>query len=162
MSLLVRKINRSKWALEKISDDNDVCADAITNCLRTTSNKLSVWEIDSDEDLDQAVLALVANQEHLDKIDVVIMEECTLEKLNIKIIASPGTTPVESLINKHKDITELSYNALGILKDHIIKQIKNKRLKRYTFLTLKKMLQNAIDEGLLDKNDLKDSVRSKI
>lgn len=162
MSLLVRKINIAKWHQVDISSSNDVSADAISNCLKTTKNTLSVWHIISEEDLDKAVLALVANQDHLDKIDVVILDESTLLEYNLNIVATPGETPIPSLKDSHRDIADLTYSKLGGVKDHIVDKIRAKSHKRYTVSTLKKLLKDAIEKGILEKEDLKESVLNKI
>lgn len=162
MSLLVRKINKAKWMQLDISETDDVSADAITNCLKTTKNTLSVWKNDTEEDLEQAVLALVANQDHLDTIDVVILQEDSLNEYNLNIVASPGDTPVESLVESHRDIADLTFSRLGSIKDHIVERIRNNHIKRFTVGTLKKLIKKSIEDGLLKKEDLKESIQRKI
>jgi|SRR5690554_2767939 len=162
MSFLVRKINKAKWYQIDIMESDEVSADAITNCLKTTKNTLSVWHIETEDDLEKAVLAIVANQDHLDTIDVVILDEPSLTNYNLNIVASPGETPVKSLIEAHRDIAELSFTKLGQVKEHIVQRIRNQKLKRYTVSSLKKILTNAINEGLLKKEDLNESIRQKI
>jgi hypothetical protein len=162
MTLLVRKISKAKWYQLDIAVSYDVSADALTNCLRTTKNTLSVWKIDTEDDLNQAVLALVANQDHLAAIDVVILEESSLSQYNLKIIASPGDTPVESLVNEHRDIAELSYNKIGHVTNHIVDRIRSNHIKRYTISMLKKVLKDAIEAGLIKKEDLKVDVQKKL
>lgn len=162
MSYLVRKINKAKWYQIDIENDNNVSGDAITNCLKTNKNTLSVWKIETEDDLDQAILALVANQDHLDTIDIVILEESSLLEYNLNIVASPGDTPVESLKDAHRDISELTFTKLGEVKDHIVERIRNQKLKRYTVGSLKKLLKKSIEQGLLKKEDLKEFVQQKI
>jgi hypothetical protein len=162
MSFLVRKINKAKWYQINIMESDDVSADAITNCLKTTKNTLSVWHIETEADLEKAVLAIVANQDHLDTIDVVILDEPSLNNYNLNIVASPGETPVLSLIEAHRDIAELSFTKLGQVKEHIVQRIRNQKLKRFTVSSLKKILTNAINEGILKKEDLNESIQQKI
>ncbi len=162
MSLLVRKINKAKWFQVDLWSTYDVSADAITNCLKTSKNTLSVWKIETENDLDQAVLALVSNQDNLDTIDVVILDESSLVDYNVRIISSPGNTPIESLTEAHRDLSELSYTTLGIVKDHIVSRIRNNYIKRYTVGNLKKLLKNSIEQGLLKKEDLQEGVQKKI
>lgn len=162
MPFLVRKINKAKWFQLDIHQSNEVSADAITNCLKTTKNTLSVWHIESEDDLDNAVLAIVANQEHLDTIDIVILDESSLTDYNLNIVASPGETPVTSLINAHRDIAELTFTKLGHVKEHIVERIRNNKLKRYTVASLKKILLDAIENGIVQRNDLKETLRAKL
>ncbi|MDI9313023.1 MAG: hypothetical protein QM535_22625 [Limnohabitans sp.] len=162
MSLLIRKINKAKWFQINVLNDSDVSADAITNCLKTSKNTLSVWNIQEESDLDNAILAIVASQDHLDTIDIVILEHTSLIKYNIKIVASPGDTPINTLIDTHRDLEELTFSKLGIVKDYIVERIRNDKLKRYTVATLKKLLKSAIENGLIKKEDLKETMREKI
>jgi hypothetical protein len=71
MSLLVRKIDKGKWLQTNISGGEDVSADAVTNCLRTKGNALSVWGVETEAEIDEAVLAIVTGHQHLETIDVV-------------------------------------------------------------------------------------------
>ena len=159
---LVRKINKAKWFQIDILKNSDVTADAITNCLKTTKNTLSVWHIDNETDINDAVLAIVSDQDHIETIDVVVLNVNEIEKYEIKIIASDGITSVKSLIDSHRDLSELTYTKLGFIKDHIVERIRAEKMKRFTKGQLKKILKNAIESGILQMNDLKDSVRKKM
>lgn len=54
MAYYVRKISRSKWQENPLNADckeaeqevQHVAADAITNCTKTTGNKLSLWKVE--------------------------------------------------------------------------------------------------------------------
>jgi hypothetical protein len=162
MSLLIRKINIAKWKQIDINTNDDVSADAITNCLKTSKNTLSVWHIENEIDLDNAILAIVSNQDHLDTIDIVILEQDPIERNNISIVASIGETPVITLKNNHRDIIGLTYSKLGNIKDCIVAKIRDNKHKRYTIASLKKILKSAIDTGILKQEDLKESLRDKI
>lgn len=162
MPFLIRKINKAKWFQIDVTQDSDVSADAITNCLRTSKNTLSVWHIENEGDLENAILAIVSGQEHLETIDIVILEQHSLEKYNINIVASPGDTPISKLVGAHRDLTDLTYSKMGIIKDCIIERIKNDKMKRYTAASLKKILKDAIEKGLIKQEDLNLSIRGKL
>lgn len=162
MSYLIRKIQRSKWDQVDLSQTDDVSADAITLCLKTTSNSLSVWRIDNEDDLDQAVLAIVANQDHIDTIDVIWMDEHKLREIGIELLCSPGITPVPHLVDTHVDIAKLTYSKIGLLKDEVVQCINSARVKRYTVAAIKKILLDSIEKKLIAIEDLKESVRNKI
>ncbi|CAD5246143.1 MULTISPECIES: hypothetical protein [unclassified Imperialibacter] len=162
MSLLIRKINRAKWPAEDVDYQSDVSADAITNCLKTTRNTLSVWQIDTEDDLEKAVLAIASNLQHLETIDVVILEEKHLSNYNIKIVATPGKTPLEELVHSHRDLEELTFMKLGTIKDHIVERIQMDKFKRFTRTALKQLIEDAINTGKLKLEDLNPSIREKI
>jgi len=159
---LIRKINKAKWFQINIFDDDDVSADAITNCLKTTRNTLSVWNIESEDDVDKAVLAIVSSQDHIETIDVVVLNAEKIEEYEINIIASSGNTPIEEYRNLHRDLAELTFSKLGKIKDHIVERIRNDKIKRYTKGKLKKMLLEAIKSGKLKLDDLNDSIQNKL
>jgi len=162
MGLLVRKINRGKWPKVDNNDVFEISSDAITSCLRSTKNTLSVWEINSENDLDEAVLALVANFQRLESIDVVLLDGQDLIKANVKCIQTKGITPVKDLEDTHYDLSELDYFRVGLIAEHISKRIFLKKIKRYTITDLKRILVKAIDENRLSLEDLNESVRKKI
>jgi hypothetical protein len=159
---LIRKINEAKWFQIEIMEDNDVSADAITNCLKTTKNTLSVWHIENNNDINKAVLAIASSLEHIETIDIVVLTTESLREYDISIIASSGNTPIESLKEIHRDLSELTFSKLGHIKEHIVERIRNDNLKRYTKGKLKKILLEAIDKGILEFKDLNNSVRNKL
>lgn len=162
MSYLIRQINKAKWLQIDILKDDDVSGDAITNCLHTSLNKLSFWHIDNNDELESAILALAAKLQHLETIDIVILEQNRIEKYNIGIIATPGETPVFSLNESHRDLEKLTFSKLAALKDYIVEQFRKDQIIRYRKGPLKKIMNDAISNGLLKKEDLNEAVRNKI
>ena len=164
MTFLVRKIVRGKWL-----NGNDICetvdevsADAITNCIRTSKNTLSTWSIKEEQNIEEAILAIVSNHKHLDAFDVVFLDFEEIKSIGIEIKNTPGITPVESLKQLHFDLEGLNYKLLGGVSDLIIKSFKEERVKRYTRGQLKKILENAIKLGKLNGKDLNTSVLEKL
>lgn len=145
-----------------ILSDQDVSADAITICMKTAGNTLSVWQIDEEEKIKDAVLAIVSGGEHLDTIDVICMERLELEEKGFRLQATPGRTPVKELSKQHIDLCDLTYGKLGILAELTVQVFKEERVVRYTVGNLKKLINEAINLGRLQKNDLNESLRDKI
>ena len=157
MSLLVRRINRAKW--EQIVDtgiDKDGSADAITNCLKTDHNDLSVWHIESDTDLEKAILALITgpSQTKLCTLHVVIIDESIVSTNGLSLVKTKGDTVVKDLVNTYKDLTNLTYEKLGIVKDLIVDSIKDERATFYTKKKLQEIIKKALNEGIVNKVDL--------
>jgi hypothetical protein len=92
MSILVRKIDIGKWNQVDLRQSIDPSADAITNCLRTRQNALSVWKVESKTDIDEAVLAIISGQDHLEAFHVILMSPNYLEERGIDCIQSNGLT----------------------------------------------------------------------
>lgn len=161
MPILVRKINQAKWPKEhydKILIDN-LSADAITSCLRTSLNALSLWEVNDVTRLDEAALALVSSAERIDTIDVVFIENNDLQQFNFVIEDTlMEKLPVVDLRDKHKDISKLTYKTLGDVASVVITCLHNNRIKRFTRSKLKSILRIAIDSGRLKKEELNKTI----
>ena len=161
MSLLIRKINRNKW-LQVAKAPDDVSADAITGCMRTRRNTLSVWEVPDENKIDEAVLAIVSVGDHLEAIDVVQIDREYLEENEIDCIQTKGRTLVEDLVDTHIDLSNLAYKELGIIAYHIANQFDENKVIRYTKAATKKILIDAIREKRLEADNLKNSIREKL
>lgn len=153
MSLIVRRINRAKWGDKTFPD---VCADAITLCLKTYQNQLSVWEISNQESLDIAVLALItgSKQEKLSTIDVIYFDQEMLSEANIIFQQSPetGDTVIANFKQYHIDLINLTYNSLGEFSKIVLDCISKKRIRRFTNKELTKLLAKAMNSGNFDLN----------
>jgi len=117
----VRKIGKAKWNIGRnVKTDLDfhqIPADAVTADLRTSKNSLSFWRSETEADLGNAVLAIVANRERIDPIDFIWLKYQELEDDGHSFEESEGQTPVIDLVDRHVDITSQagSLNVLWIL-----------------------------------------------
>lgn len=146
MAFLVRKVARAKWP-EDICDINDIGADLITSDLRTTGNTLSLWRIESEEELLTAALALSASSKtsKIESVSVVwIPEELFINK-GIRIDDSNvGDTVIFDLAETHRDICELTYKKLGDIAEIIMNEIlKAGHYKRFSKSEIKAALSTA-------------------
>lgn len=153
MPLLIRRINRAKW---ECIEANDVSADAITNCLKTYQNDLSVWRINSETELDDAILALItgAKQTKLSTLHYVIINEEIVTNKGLNLKTTLGDTSAECLKEKHRDISNLTYTKLGIIKDIILESIRKNDSNFLTKVQLRKLIKEAIESGKLLKEKL--------
>lgn len=161
MSLFIRKINRNKWIQNDTVPDN-VPADAITSCMRTQHNTLSVWEVPDENKIDEAVLAIVSAGHHLETIDIVQMDREHLEENKIDCVQTEGHTPVEDLVNTHIDLSNLAYTELGIIAYHIADKLRQGKVERYTKGRLKGILNDAIQKKRLETTDLEETISEKL
>lgn len=162
MSYLVRKIARTKWLLEIKDNPFDIPADTITSDLKSTSNTLSVWEVEQETDLTQAVIALVAAGDRLDTIDIVWMPKDEIDTKKINCDYTLGLTRIESLRKTHIDLSGMNYFKIGLFAESIISNIAAQRIKRYTKGELKKLLNKAIQDGIFLKTDLHEKIQEKL
>lgn len=163
MSILVRKINKAKWLQIDLSESDDVSADALTNCLKTNDNSLSVWEIESEEKINEAILAIASAGHHLESIDIIKLDKDYLASQNVEIKSSVGITKVEDLKDSHRDLANLTLSKMCIISSHIVAKFnKNDKEIRITKKTIKDLLLKAIKDERLDKSDLNDSIVEKL
>lgn len=160
--MLIRKINKTKWLQYDIINGADVSADALTNCIKTYNNSLSVWEIKDETDLEEAVLAIVAGQDYLEAIDVIILDERHFVKCQINQESTEGRTPVNDLKNIHKDLCNLDFWTLGMVAENIVESFKTDKVKRYTISKLKDILKKAIEQNRLQVGDLNENIQRKL
>ena len=91
MTYYVRKISRSKWQKDPLSEDQKIAldeikgvrADAITNCIKTTGDKLSLWKVENKKDCIDDIVPLIVGFERPDTCDVIYIEESIFEKEGI-------------------------------------------------------------------------------
>lgn len=160
MAYLVRKISMGKWC---VTDEVlPVNADAITQCLKTSSNTLSVWRIENELEVSKGVLAMAASNDYLSTIDVVLVEEAELAAGNIVIEATPGNTPCVDLVGNHRDLASLNITNLAFISESIAAKIRAKKVYRFTATKVKKLLQDAIESGSLNPEHLSKSIRDKV
>ena len=155
---LARKVSMSKWNNQIENKSKVVSADAITSCLKTKDNTLSVWCVENVED---AVLALACVNTSISPIDILEFTKERLGEISIEISAVKATNPVADLVNKHYDIINLNYNSLGIIAN----EIANETIKNSTFITryskpkVKKIIEQAITDGRVNVVDLPDNLQ---
>ena len=161
MSKLVRKINRNNWP-EKLGDIEAIGADAITQCMKTKGNAMSVFQISSEDQIDEVFLALTSNADGVETTDLVAMDQGYILELGMNLIKTAGITPIENLQKIHYDITDLCYGTLGPIAYHVFECVRDNHWKRRTKGELKGILRKAIDEGRLDPSGLKYGVKKDL
>ncbi|MEK7395812.1 MAG: hypothetical protein AAB116_02635 [Candidatus Poribacteria bacterium] len=165
MSIFVRKIDKAKWLQTDLHQNIDYSADAITSCLRTTQNTLSVWEVESETDIDEAVLAIISGPKYghpFETIDIVLMSPNYLKEQGINCRRTNGSTLVDDLVEKHIDISNLTYKSLGMVAYHIVEKIKDEKVVRRTKAKLMEILNQAISRNRLNPDRLTDSIRETL
>ena len=162
MALLVRKIEKSKWMQKNILNGELASADAITNSLKTTNNTLSVWRVESEAEIEKAVLAIVSESQHLDAIDIIILDQEEIKSKKLELTNSLGKTPFKEFIHNHCDIVQLDYGSLGKVADIIINSFKKNRDTRYTKSQLKKIISDGIVQGSVKIEELNENIIRKL
>jgi hypothetical protein len=157
----VRRVTKSKWENQVHKLNNTVSADAITSCLKTKGNKMSVWSV---ENLEDAVLALASTNTSIAIVDVVELDAKRLKQLNFSVYQKDAETPAEQLNNKHYDIVDLDYTTLGVIANEIASETTKDSayIKRYSASAVKKILKNAITDGKIKIDALDKNLRNNL
>lgn len=174
MTFFVRKISKAKWpSEEEIAEtplDTDIIpsvrADALTTCLKTSQNTLSVWAVEnsSDEEIEKAILALITNAklERLNRIQVVYFSKEDVINLGLPLEETDGDTVIESLSKLHNDLIDLNYEKLGKVSQLIISSLRTESVKTYNERKLKEILLKAIENKVVDQNLLHPSLQARL
>lgn len=162
MPFVVRKIDYIKWTQRRILEGEQPSADAITNCMKTTNNTLSLWSVDDENEIEEAVLAIAAQFSDLDTIDILTIDPSLIKDRGLSIQKCLGMTPYKSFAERHLDVVELDYKSLGLMAEVIIESLRQDRWKRIFLSHLKTIISKGVDEGKIQWSDLKKKVREKI
>ena len=162
MYYFVRKFTIAKWG--DIADKDNVVLDLIssgayTSCLRTKDNKLSIWKIccniENEEELtnelEKIALAMVTSFDEIRNIDFIYFSENDINKL--KKEKSEGNTPIKDLSDKHEDLEAKTLKDLKYIANVYINSIRNKQIRRFNKGQVKKIVDDAINNKLLTREN---------
>lgn len=157
MPLLLHTVRQNRWLKAEAApwlDRGDVPADPIGD-LRTSGNRLSVWELVPDRsNLERIVRAIAVGREKVSDMGYVLFDSALLETADIGTQSKPGTTPDVEANSWHRDLVDLSGHKLVALTRAILKNGESGTV-------LKKRLCELIDEGIRVKQ-LPEKCRSKL
>ena len=159
----LRKISRGKWPQEsQIAQATlkDILADTVVAELKTDNNCLSVWKIETDEDLEDAFIALGSSCDHFCTLSAVRISQGDLR--NISISTEEGITPTIGINQKHRNLCSLSFCSLGTVIKSIIYSLRKGKFIRKTKPVMKKLLVDAYKRNKLDMASIASSLKDEI
>lgn len=162
MSLLVRKISIGKWQEKEFFEHDQFAGDAITGCLRTSKNVLCAWRIESERDIDKAVLAFTSKCNKLEHLWFVLLDEQRLLENSIDVEQQDENIPFKEQIKCHVVLQRINYDKLGIIARSVFEEIKGERARLYIKGRLKKMLNDAISCGSICAEDLDPKLQNEL
>lgn len=162
MDYILRKIKRAKW--RPLESRNEPGADAISACLRTQGNALSVWACTEDAaDYTQAALAIALTMDHVEDVDVVLLRTEDVRGLGCAVDQTLGETPIEDLKLRHRDIARLTLSDIHALARHIGER--NGDTKYWVRVREKQIVaaaKDAVDAGRVTLDDLKPRMQERL
>lgn len=163
MTYLLRKFSYAKWKGNKEFPPMNFTADAITNCIKTSRNQLSVWISESNDfskpEVEKLVVALATTMDKPDVMDFVWLNTEWFQNENIPLVFNKGTSKYESLNDRHRDLSNLDLNGLSKVGKHIVEKMEEPgNRKRYSKNEiLKLVLKWQMADKEFEINDLNPS-----
>lgn len=165
MSYLAHKISRAKWVQYPYMRDDDVSADALTACLKTSDNKLSFWSCESNSmtDVDRVALALGAGMQRIDTFDIVLIPRSVFDSEIYNIENTTGRTAAVDLKDHHVDLVRLTARSLCQLAPVISSYVHDKTTcYRITRSQMRSLLEQAIQLNRIELTSLSEKISQQI
>lgn len=164
MSYLLRAFLKNEWHKNSGKQLKDFHADPITKCIKTSGNTLSVWVSSTNdfqsEELKNLILAFASSTNQPAVLDFVLLDEDVLSTNKIEIIETEGITKFHSQKDKHRDLSSLTYEKLGVVSNHIMNQANvSTNVYRITLAKLLNLMAEAVkgETPKIKFEDLSDS-----
>ena len=161
----LRKISRGRWPDEnKILSATleDIEAYCVINEFKPIDqNQISVWKVENEDDLTDALIALASNRERLDSVFAVTIPAEYLSRLEIE--EQEGDSPTIGINDKHRCVSNLNYVTLGELIVAIIESLKDEsNLCRRNKSKMREILKTAYDNNKLDIDKTKEWLKKEL
>lgn len=164
MAYYIRKISRAKWPKEEFvtGDLECVSADAITNCTKTTQNKLSLWRVDSPSNTVDDIVPLILGFEKLNNCDVIYISEQDLKDAGIKVEQSieDANVCIDNLKKNHYNAEIIDYYGLGKFAQVVLKSLGSHR--RYRDKEIKGKLNGMLANHEIESTMIASSLYEKL
>ena len=125
MPLLLHTVRQARWLKEPAAEwlrSGDVPADAVSD-LRTTDNKLSVWEVAEDRsNLERIVRAIAVGRHEIASTGYIIFDSALLTEVGIDSMREKGATQDATANEWHRDLVQLSGNKLVALTRGVLER----------------------------------------
>ena len=167
MSFYVRKVTKSKWpkTVEGVKSPDDLDAELFLGEFMPEKNQLSFWLVDSIDELQNAVIAIALTPKatSIQKVDVVWVEEDTIDKLDLKTKCSGGDTAARKFAGLHREICELTYSSLGTIANEVFTAIHNEgQSKRISKSEMELFLKEALKNKIIDLDFCSEDMKEKL
>jgi hypothetical protein len=158
MEYVARKYQPSKWDIDStFMVAEDIQADAVSLCLKTSSNTLSFWRCHDDtDDLKEVALAVACKGTSIDKMHFIRFSQSDIFNLGFRLDEVPdNSTHVRDLMPRHLNLTHLTVAALSNFA-HFMKDKARGDVRCHTFTAREvfDLLNNAVQGDRLKRESL--------
>lgn len=164
MSILVRKVSPNRWKIEGGIEELDYAkypSNSITNDIRISDDSLSVWKIDSVENIKEVALALSSTFQKVDPITMFYVDYDQLVESGFEFNHDKsGDTPISDINHLHCDIINLkTVEDTCKLAKYFYKANIDKNIEVFTREEVRGLINNAIIAKRLNPSDLNKDLR---
>lgn len=135
-------------------------ADTVVAEFRTEKNKLSVWKVETEDDLKDAFIAPASNCDSTGTIDAIKIEQTDLEQMQFD--EELGDTPTRNINQKHCNIVNLNYVNLGNVIQGVLNGLKKDQHIRMSKGKIKQLLADAYEADKLIEEEIAPGVMRDI
>ena len=123
---------------------------------------MSFWQCPTDalNDVEEAALAIATGREHIEKLDIVWLDDEELKADGQILRNTKGRTAVTNMASKHVDAARLDYARLGKVARRVVDAIEANRYRRFTRARVKRLIEDALEQGRIDKDALHEGLRA--
>ena len=157
MPQYLRSIRQGRWRAPSWLRCGEVQADALGD-LATVDNQLSVYRVESQQDINRITIALAATRDNLQNVDYAVFDDAEFENIGIQISQSPGKTPDQVVNELHHDISNLTARQTAALAAIIARG----KIERRPRGEIRDGMQAAMRCGALDYKAMKEHLLSKL
>ncbi len=159
-TLLLRKLLKKRhWDVKDWLRTEDVQADVLKD-FRTDDNELSVYLVEHDRsNLERIVAALALNTQHVQVVDIALIDEAVLNKFNIEFNDDSGNTKDAQVNEWHRNLVRLNVRKVANLVGTIRT---DGEIKRYTLSAVRTTIRASLDAGFVNPEHLDDGMRDNL
>jgi len=156
---LLRKICLENWPMNgETSSYLEVHGDAFSKCLKSESNRISFWIINSEIEAIDAVIAIYLSRDEkvCDITEVILIPEEQISHDVLPLEATEGTSRYQAFNGNHRDITNICYKTLGVLAKVITELLHDS--SNYLQVTKDEVLDRItllVKDHVIDKDTIK-------
>ena len=164
MDSVARKFARAKWDVKPFMGKDDISADAVTGCLRTNDNKLSLWVCEEEgETVEEVVLALATAGNRLEKMHLLVLPRVDLEAIGLTLEPSDGRTHVDDLIKRHADAVQVTLRNLSQIAQLFAGRIRSGiGYHLFTRLDVRRIIDKAISARRVHLEELDEHLQNEL
>lgn len=167
MNYLARMIEISNWCDEEGSlilpeNVNSIKADGITKDLKSDNNTISLWEINSLDELKEIAISLLTSKSKPQDLFVVAIPKNTIEEYLEIENNNAAETAFKKFKNRHYDLLNMTLEKLKILASIILSALQNENnIYDFTFINRKDAIKELINNGDIIFDELKGALKKE-